>query len=55
MSYIGAIGLLVTSSLGFKARVGCHIYIAEAYITYIPSEPHLVLHIANSQHCGATI
>ena len=40
MSYFGAtgtpvFGFLVASPLGFKARVGCLIHIAEAYVIYI--------------------
>ena len=38
---------LVTSPLGFKARVGCLIRIAEPNIMYVPWDPPLVLHIAN--------
>ena len=40
-------GFLVTSPLGFKARVGCHIRIAGANVMYIPWDPPLVLHVAN--------
>ena len=40
-------GFLVTSPLGFKARAGCLIHIAEANVMYVPWDPPLVLHIAN--------
>ena len=40
-------GFLETSPLGFKARVGCLIWVVEANIMYIPWDPPLVLHIAN--------
>ena len=40
-------GFLVTSHLGFKARVGCFICIAEATVMYVPLHPPLVLHITN--------
>ena len=41
MSYLGAtdtpcFGFLVMSSLGFKARVGCLIRIAEVSVMYVP-------------------
>ena len=50
-------GFLVTSPLGFKARVGCLIRIAEANVMYVPRDPPLVLHLltswrpARSQSC----
>ena len=50
-------GFLVTSPLGFKARVGCLIRIAEVNVMYIPWDPPLVLHLptswqlARSQSC----
>ena len=50
-------GFLVTCPLGFKARVGCLIRIAEANVMYIPRDPPLVLHLltswqpARSQSC----
>ena len=40
-------GFLVTSPLGFKARVGCLIRIAEANVMYVPWDQPLVLHIAD--------
>ena len=41
-------GFLVTSPLGFKARVGCLICIAEANVMYVPRDPPLVLHLPTS-------
>ena len=41
-------GFLVTSPLGFKARVGYLIRIAEANVMYIPQDPPLVLHLLTS-------
>ena len=41
-------GFLVTSPLGFKARVGCLIRIAEANVMYVPRDPPLVLHLSTS-------
>ena len=38
-------GFLVTSPLGFKARVGFLIRIAEANVMYVPWDPPLVLHL----------
>ena len=40
-------GFLVTSPLGFKARAGCLIRIAEANVMYVPWDPPLVLHVAD--------
>ena len=62
MSFFGGhwypcFGFLVTSLLGFKARVGCLIRIAEANVMYVPQDPPLVLHLptswrpARSQSC----
>ena len=42
------LGFLVTSPLGFKARVGCLIRIAEANVMYVPRDPPLVLHMPTS-------
>ena len=36
------------SPLGFKARVGCLIHIAEANVLYVPQDPLLVLHLLTS-------
>ena len=41
-------GFLVTSPLGFKARVGCPIHIAEVNVMYIPRDPPLGLHLPTS-------
>ena len=41
-------GFLVTSPLGFKARVGCLIRIAEVNVMYVPQDPPLVLHLLTS-------
>ena len=50
-------GFLVTSPLGFKAKVGCLICIVEGNLMYVPQDPPLVLHLltswrpARSQSC----
>ena len=41
-------GFLVTSPLGFKARVDCLIRIAEANVMYVPRDPPVVLHLPTS-------
>ena len=40
-------GFLVTSPLGFKAKVGT-IYIVEVNVMYVPQDPPLVLHLPTS-------
>ena len=51
MSFLGAcFGFLVTSPLGFKARVGSALFaiFAEANVMYIPQDSPLVLHLPTS-------
>ena len=53
MSYIGATGIdfgfLVTSPMGFKARLGSALFaFAEANVIYIPQDSPLVLHLPTS-------
>ena len=55
MSFFGGhwypcFGFLVTSPLGFKARVGSALFaiFAEANVTYIPQDSPLVLHLPTS-------
>ena len=55
MSFFGAtgtpvFGFLVTSPLGFKARVGSALFaiFAEANVMYIPQDSPLVLHLPTS-------
>ena len=47
-------GFLVTSPLGFKARVGSALFaiFAEANVTYIPQDSPLVLHFADLLAAG---
>ena len=40
-------GFLVTSPLGFKARMGCLIRIAEANVMYVPGDPPLCVTCAD--------
>ena len=55
MSFLGGhwypcFGFLVTSPLGFKARVGSALFaiFAEANVMYIPQDSPLVLHLPTS-------
>ena len=58
MSFFGGhwypcFGFLVTSPLGFKARVGSALFaiFAEANVMYIPQDSPLVLHLPTSKYC----